>query len=294
MEYAIDNVRLKELIFVVRSNRPYFDEFTVALGNLGYQSLHQLINEPDNGAGENALAALLVRASSTQLYDGLGRPYSNSTAHWYFLAWSLRDAPVQRLGPMVPSMPGSTTIARRAALLNRLRVSIRELFPDPESWAWPAIAEVLLDRLEGSRRALKGTLFEAVVRRVLTEYIEVNGLPLSVTGNEVRLFDETYDIEVRGSSGSLLIPVKTRETMGGGHALLFTRDIHKSITVAAAEGHACVPVVIAESWGGNLAGLGTALIIHVPLNPNRVIEIEPILRLEIERLRPLLDALAQP
>lgn len=67
--------------------------------------------------------------------------------------------------------------------------------------------------------------------------------------------DETYDVAVSGSNGTILMPVKTRETMGGGHALLFTRNIHNSITVATNAGNQCLPIVIAESWSGDLDSL---------------------------------------
>lgn len=74
------------------------------------------------------------------------------------------------------------------------------------------------------------------------------------------------------------MPVKTRETMGGGHALLFTRDIHKSISVAHEHGYNCIPVVIAESWVGNLDNLPCDNYIYIPINPNQVDILNPILQ----------------
>jgi hypothetical protein len=58
-----------------------------------------------------------------------------------------------------------------------------------------------------------------------------------VGDKQIKVEDETYDVQVKGELGTLLIPVKTRETMGGGHALLFTRDIFKSIMVASGQGY---------------------------------------------------------
>ncbi|MHB8674774.1 MAG: hypothetical protein ACYDAK_13990 [Candidatus Limnocylindrales bacterium] len=292
MDYAIENKRLQELVLVVRANKPFFDEFVQDLNKLGYTSVSAFVREEAGDRAATALTYILQREPAAPLLDGLGRAYSPEVANWYFLSWLLRDAPAQRLGPMVRSMPGASVTDRRAALLNRIRLSVAELFPDEGSWEWPAVSEVMLDRLEGSRRALKGTLFEGIVRRVLEEYIASVGLPLTVTAREVRLFEETYDVEVKGLGGSILFPVKTRETMGGGHALLFTRDIDKSISVAEREGYKCVPVVIAESWGGNLAALGTEFLIHLQLNPNQLTAIEPLLRSEVERLLPLLQGVA--
>jgi hypothetical protein len=107
---------------------------------------------------------------------------------------------------------------------------------------------------------------------------------LSVTNQEVILNDESYDIEVVGANGKILTPVKTRETMGGGHALLFTRDIHKSISVAQENNFNCIPVIIAESWGGNLDGLPCTSYIYIPVNPNQVEKINPILAVRLQEL----------
>ncbi|WP_188064039.1 hypothetical protein [Sphingobium sp. KCTC 72723] len=136
-------------------------------------------------------------------------------------------------------MTGNTVIAKRAAILNVVRAYVGEIFPQPAKWDWNAISEVVIDRLEGSRRAIKGTLFEAIVRRSLNSIFAAAGAKLTVSEVEIRLEGETFDVSVVGTSGQILIPVKTRETMGGGHALLFTRDIHKSIAAAQSAGFDC-------------------------------------------------------
>jgi len=77
--------------------------------------------------------------------------------------------------------------------------------------------------------------------------------------------------------------------MGGGHSLLFTRDIYKSILVATENGYRCVPIVIAESWGGNLDDLRSELYIDIQANPNQVTTIEPLLSEKLEGLLPLFE-----
>ena len=62
----------------------------------------------------------------------------------------------------------------------RLENLFEPLFPEAESWEWPAISEIMLTRLEGSRRALKGTLFEGIVRQNLLTLIKEHKLPLKV------------------------------------------------------------------------------------------------------------------
>ncbi len=137
---------------------------------------------------------------------------------------------------------------------------------------------------------MKGTLFEGLVRRNMENLIRAQELPLQVSDTQVKIEDETYDIQVTGTAGTLLVPVKTRETMGGGHSLLFTRDIYKSIMVAADKGYVCVPIIIAESWMGDLDELQSELYIYIQANPNQVASIEPLLAQKLEEeLLPLLE-----
>ena len=77
--------------------------------------------------------------------------------------------------------------------------------------------------------------------------------------------------------------------MGGGHSLLFTRDIYKSILVASNQGYVCVPIVIAESWSGDLEELSSELYIYIQANPNQVAVVEMSLAQKLEaELLPLL------
>jgi hypothetical protein len=286
VDFIIPNLRLAELVAIVNENRQFFEDFLDHIREAGYANPHAFVAEPSDEKALHVIARFLNRSSGAALFDGLGRPYANATARWYFLAWLLRDAPAQRLRPLVEQAPGATMEARRAYLLNEVRKFVAPLFPNNESWSWAAISEVMLARLEGSRRSLKGTLFEAIVRRSVKTVLDENSIDLKISPNEVRILDETYDVRISGPSRSILIPIKTRETMGGGHAMLFTRDIHKAITVAESNGYRCLPVIIAESWGGNLKSLKCETYIYIQANPNQVTVIEPVL---IDRLRELLS-----
>lgn len=294
MELVLQNLRLQELTAIVRENRAFYDEFLLFLQESGYDSIADFVQDSSDQRAGQTITTYLNRHSAASLYDGLLRSYTNAKAKWFFLAWLLRDAATQRLQPLLKSVPGETDVERKSYLLNEVRKFVAPLFPDPESWEWPAVSEVFLARLEGSRRALKGTLFEGIVRRGLEILIRQAELPLEVVQTEVKLADESYDIQIRGVSGTLLIPVKTRETMGGGHALLFTRDIFKSILVATEQGFRCVPVVIAESWTGNLEALDSEQFIYIQANPNQIAAIEPLLAGELQRLLPILREIAAP
>lgn len=196
----------------------------------------------------------------------------------------MRDAPQQRLQPILSSLTEGKTIEKRIFVIKQLIQFIAPLMTDRQQWEWYAIAEVMLQRLEGSRRALKGGLFEAIVRTQLTQLFKKHRLKLSVTPQQVTLNEETYDVEIVGETARILMPVKTRETMGGGHALLFTRDIHKSISVAQKNGYTCIPIIIAESWGGNLENLPCDRYIYIQVNPNQVDRIHPLLARHLEEI----------
>ena len=294
MDFVLHNLRLRELVAIVQENRRFYEDFVGFLEQEGYSTILEFIQEPSDERATRTITRYLNRRSEVRLYDGLLRPYSNSRAKWYFLAWLLRDAATQRLQPLLSSVPGDTPVERRTYLLNEVRKFVAPLFPQSENWEWPAISEVMLSRLEGSRRALRGTLFEGFVRRNLESLISERELPLQVSRTQVQIDDETYDVQVTGDNGSLLIPVKTRETMGGGHSMLFTRDIYKSILVATEQGHICVPIVIAESWTGDLEGLEAELFIYIQANPNQIAAIEPILKQKLEEeLLPLLENISE-
>ena len=290
-ELVVENLRLKELILVVNKNKPFFEEFVSFLGKHGYSNVLDFISETIDAKMEKVLTDYFAYDFQHCLYDGIARPYDQSKSKWYFITWLLRDAPQQRLQPIVSSLEDGTTSEKRIWVINRIMKFVAPLMPEKQQWEWHAVAEVMLQRLEGSRRALKGGLFEAIVRTQLTDLFKRNKLKITVTNQEVKINDETYDIEVIGEKAKILMPVKTRETMGGGHALLFTRDIHKSITVAQNNGFVCIPVVIAESWGGNLDKLPCDNYIFIPVNPNQVDKINPLLEAKLQKLVPVFSSI---
>jgi hypothetical protein len=293
MSFIVENIRLKELAIVAEQNKPAFDDFCSFVGSAGYASLQQFMTSTDEAKAESTILRYLQRPlpRGLAIYDGIARPYAPDKGKWLLLGWIFRDAPEQRLRPMVASMAGASPIAKRAVILNRVRAYVGVIFPDAARWGWTAVSEVVIDRLEGSRRAIKGTLFEAIVRRSLISIFAEAKAKLTVSEAEIRLEGETYDVSVVGPSGQILLPVKTRETMGGGHAGLFTRDIHKSIAAAQAAGFDCLPIIIAESWTGDLTGLACADHVYINKNPNQVLEVEPLLTHELANRLAIFQAL---
>ena len=285
-----ENFRLHELAAIADMNKGMYEDFEDFLKGEKYKSVHSFIISRGCKKPVSTILKYLIRElpEGISLYDGIAKPYRQSKAKWLFLGWLLRDAPEQRLRPMISEQAGKNGHEQKAKLLNAVRMGLKHSHPEPEHWTWFTTREVFIDRLEGSRRAIKGTLYEIMVRDILTQKIIEKKLSLDISGQEVRIEGETYDVCISGKSGKVLMPVKTRETMGGGHAQLFTRDIHKSISVAGKAGRKCVPVVIAESWGGDLDSLDTETIIRIKKNPNQIDKVKPILKKALENLLPFL------
>lgn len=80
--------------------------------------------------------------------------------------------------------------------------------------------------------------------------------------------------------------------MGGGHAKLSTRDIHKSITIAETNGYRCIPIVIAEAWVGDLRSLKCEHFIYIQANPNQIDEIQPLIAKRLGELIQVFEDLA--
>lgn len=280
-----DNIRLKELAIIANSNKPFFDDFINFLESENYNNLYKFLIEKDSSKAENFLLKYLERKlpKDLNLYDGIGRPYPQSKAKWLFLGWIFRDAPIQRLQTVLKNIDG-TANERKAILINHVREYVSTILPEPERWEWFPICEVMMERLEGSRRAIKGTLFEAIIRMNLNELFKNNKINLTVGETQIKLGSETYDITITGNKGIILIPVKTRETTGGGHALLFTRDINQAIEKARNDGYKCIPIIIAEAWKIDFNLLKSQEFIHIDKNPNQIIEVEPLLHNKLKEI----------
>jgi len=269
MGFVIENIRLRELMLVVKKNKPFFDEFCSFLLDNKYHSIYDFIYDDNIERKKEILYKYFNHDFKNRLYDGLAREYNLDKSKWFFISWLLRDAPQQRLQPIMSSLTG-TIIDKRIHVLMILIEYLKPSFNHHIYWSWSSFSEIMLNRLEGSRRALKGNLFESIVRSELRMLFKTNNINLTIEDKEKRINDETYDVVVRGKKNSILMPVKTRETMGGGHSLLFTRDIFKSTSVAHDNGYQCIPIIIAESWLGNLDELKCINYLYIENNPNQI------------------------
>src|ERR1039457_2104997 len=108
MAFVIENLRLRELVAIVKQNQQFYVDFCVYLRQRNYRDVHAFITEPSDDKAIKVIRDYLERQSEVQLFDGLARPYKDATARWYFLAWMLRDAPAQRLQPILTSVEGKS------------------------------------------------------------------------------------------------------------------------------------------------------------------------------------------
>ncbi len=202
------------------------------------------------------------------IFDGVGRKYSHRKACFYFFSWLMRDAPQQRLAPLINraiTRAGASGVEEKVEIeiraLGELIIEYRNVL---KSFTWDSIREVIYDRLEGSRRSIKGHEKEILIRTALVEAIQNYYKKYSDFGiyQDVEIFDkqvrigtETFDVSVRLKHKDpkltrlILLPVKTRETEGGGHSHIFTRDINSAID-ASKQGadNYVVAFIIAQNW----------------------------------------------
>ncbi|SRR5579884_2756203 len=202
------------------------------------------------------------------LYDGGGEVYHHRKACYFFFCWLLRDAPAQRLGRPLGRCKQQAN-ARTAD--EKLQVEIEALvalFMKYRSvlrtFEWPSIREVACDRLEGSRRSKQGHKMEVMCRVALVAaierfYKETDGYGVyasaTVGRGQVKVDNETFDAFAElvhhnpDRSCKIYVSAKSRETEGGGHAHIFTRDMKSAVqNLKKSPNNYVMAFVIAQNW----------------------------------------------
>jgi hypothetical protein len=266
----ITHSRLVDLTRLADQAEPFYDwvavQFQRTLGTA--DSLDLILRKATNKEIRAGIAACYDSAGEPNLpllFDGIGRSYPHVKACYYFFSWLIRDAPQQRLGPLIQRMVRMSGRGRAEMEMDAIAALIRKYRTNVKSFSWIAIREVIVDRLEGSRRSIRGHEKEAVVRTALitavqsyyaqhTNYGVYSGIEIA-TG-QITIGNETFDVsanllnEERQRVRRILIPIKTRETEGGGHAHLFSRDITSAINAARQDNanDYLVAVIVARNW----------------------------------------------
>jgi hypothetical protein len=70
-DFVIDNLRLAELVAIVRQNESFFDAFVEFLAANGYKDVHAFIHEADEGKALGLIESYLGSTGSPPLYDGM-------------------------------------------------------------------------------------------------------------------------------------------------------------------------------------------------------------------------------
>lgn len=289
----ISHYRLVELAKLADQARPFYDWVEKKAKQVTHS--HKTLNDILLHADKNRLKKIIISCYNAteeekpMLFDGVGRVYTHSKACFYFFAWIIRDAPHQRLAPLISRMRKIEDIEKIAAETDSLVNLIYEYRSVVKSFEWQTVREIVIDRLEGSRRSIKGHHLEANIRTALVtafqNYYSIHSdygkfKKVEIAKKQIKIGRHTIDVSAKLISKNerpnykLLIPIKTRETEGGGHAHIFTRDITAAIRDLKDDDPVChiVAVIVARNWSS--AEIGdindrTDLIFHFNMSPNK-------------------------
>lgn len=289
----ITHYRLVELSKLADQAKPFYDWVErIAKKQTGSQkSLNEIILQ----ASKESLSDIILYCYNETdenrplLFDGIGRVYPHAKACFYFFDWIIKDAPQQRLAPLIARMRKLEDIDKVIAETDTLVELIYEYKSYAKSFEWLTIREVIIDRLEGSRRSIKGHHLEASVRTALItsfqHYFSIYGnygkyKKVKIADKQIKIGNHTVDVSAElipldGSPGeTLLMPIKTRETEGGGHAHIFTRDIIAAVRELKEDSNKyyMTAVIIAQNWSASELGNiddQIDLVFHFDMSPNK-------------------------
>lgn len=232
------------------------------------------------------------KANLPMLFDGIGRSYLHSKACYYLFSWIIRDAPQQRLSPLVQRIVRNSGKTRTEAEIEAISALIYKYRSNVKTFSWEAVREVIIDRLEGSRRSIKGHEKEIIVRTALltaiqhyykehSSYGQFAGV--EIADKQVMVGNESFDVSVNlvdmngQCTQRILVPIKTRETEGGGHSHLFTRDIMSAINAAKFDNQNdyLIVIIVAKNWSERETEVIRDRVDHAvifDLNPNEFSE----------------------
>ncbi len=75
MAFIIENLRLQELVAIVKQNQKFYEDFCCFLNEQGYADVHAFVKERSGAKAKRVICGYLERQSGAQLLDGLARPY---------------------------------------------------------------------------------------------------------------------------------------------------------------------------------------------------------------------------
>ncbi|MCT7977875.1 hypothetical protein [Laspinema olomoucense] len=303
----ITHYRLIELSKLADQAKPFYDwvEKTAKRITSSHQELNAILMSAHRAQIESIIYACYLESEEKRplLFDGIGRVYPHPKACFYFFAWMIRDAPQQRLAPLIARMRKLEILDKRGAETDTLVELILEYRSFVRSFDWLTVREVVIDRLEGSRRSIKGHHLEASVRTALItafqNYFAIYGnygkyQQIAIADKQIKIGNHTVDVSAvltpleGNSTETILLPIKTRETEGGGHAHLFTRDIMAAVSKLKADDsrYHIIAVIIAQNWSVSELGNINAQIdrvFHFNMNPNNFLGFDDSTQIEFNK-----------
>lgn len=287
----VSHARLVELTKLADQAKPFYEwiENKVKIHIGSHKDFNEILFELPESKIKSSILACFNSSDESKpfLFDGIGRMYPHQKACFYFFAWIIRDAPQQRLSPLISRMRRIDDVTKLEAEVDTLAKLIHEYRDNVKSFSWVTVREVFIDRLEGSRRSIKGHDLEILCRTALvtafqTYYQTHNNYgkykTIEIADSQIKLGTHTFDLSVKLKLGPneerlLLIPIKTRETEGGGHAHLFSRDVVTAVseTREIIKNSVICLVIVARNWSPReiegIEGLINS-VIHFDSNPN--------------------------
>lgn len=289
----ISHVRLVELSKLADQAKPFYDWVERRAKNVmkNSSSFEDNIMIMTKGQIAQVIKDCYTDESSKvpMLFDGVGRSYPHKKACFYFLSWIIRDAPQQRLSPLISKMTKQNKDLKKIeAEIDSLAALYVEYRTNAKNFKWESIREVVIDRLEGSRRSISGHLLESNIRASIAtafqNYYAINmdyGIydNIFINNKQISIGSDTIDVSARlikdESTNYLYIPVKSRETEGGGHSHLFSRDVIaavNNIKINVPKAHIAV-VIVATNWSNSeiesiLKDID--IVFHFDMNPNEL------------------------
>jgi hypothetical protein len=291
----IAHYRLIELTKLADQAKPFYDwiEKHAKMVTSSHKSLNDIILSCKKKELNDIIKSCYLDKTEEKpfLFDGIGRVYIHPKACFYFFAWIIRDAPQQRLSPLITRMQKATSVTKFNAETDSLTELIFEYRSLVKNFEWATVREIVIDRLEGSRRSISGHHVESNVRTGLITAIQTffaiygnYGIykKVEIADKQIKVGKHTVDVSALlypkdGSDAiNLLIPVKTRETEGGGHSHIFSRDILSAITDIKKEliNYHISVIIVAENWSiSEIATITEEIdkIFHFNMSPNKFV-----------------------
>ncbi len=117
---------------------------------------------------------------------------------------------------------------------------------------------------------------------------------IDIAESQIKIGNHTIDVSVKltpldnSLPESLLIPIKTRETEGGGHSHIFTRDIIAAVRELKEDEskYYIVAVIVALNWSiSELENINNQIdkVYHFNVNPNKFIGFDDASQIDLNR-----------